>query len=171
MKRILITGISGTGKSTVVAALAQRGYAAVDADLPEYSEVVSVDEDELTGLGDGKDWIWRAERIRALLDANDAPLLFLSGTSPNQGQFYDQFDAIILLTAPPDVIVQRLATRTTNPFGKHPDEVARVLALQESIEPLLREGATHVIDTRLPLAQVVDRILDIADGVRVTGDR
>jgi dephospho-CoA kinase len=164
----LITGVSGTGKSTVIAALAERGYAAVDADMPEYSAEVSVADDELTGLGSGKDWVWRADRIQALLDAEDAPLLFLSGTSPNQGQFYDQLDAVVLLTAPPDVIVQRLAARTTNPFGKRPDEVARVLALQETIEPLLREGATHVIDTRLSLAQVVDRILDIAN--KVTGD-
>lgn len=169
MKRVLLTGISGTGKSTVVEALTGRGYTAVDADTPAYSEMVSVAEDELTGLGGGKDWVWRAERIQAVLDADDVPLLFLSGTSPNQGQFYNQFDAIILLTAPADVIVQRLATRTTNPFGKRPDEVTRVLALQETIEPLLREGATHAIDSRAPLDDVVDCILRIADGV--TGDR
>jgi dephospho-CoA kinase len=161
MKRVLLTGISGAGKSTVTEALAALGYNAVDADAPEYSEVVSVAEDELTGLGDGKDWVWRAERIQAMLDADDAPLLFLSGASPNQGQFYGQLDAIVLLTAPADVIVQRLATRTTNSFGKHPDEVGRVLALQETIEPLLREGATHVIDTRAPLNEVVERILRI----------
>jgi dephospho-CoA kinase len=161
MKRVLLTGISGAGKSTVTEALAALGYNAVDVDVPEYSEVVSVAEDELTGLGDGKDWVWRAERIQALLDADDAPLLFLSGTSPNQGRFYDQLDAIVLLTAPAAVIVQRLATRTTNSFGKRPDEVGRVLALQETIEPLLREGATHVIDTGAPLNEVVERILRI----------
>lgn len=167
MKRILLTGISGAGKSTTSEALAARGYRAVDADLPEYSELVSIDGDELTGLGGGKDWVWRTQRIQELLDANDAPFLFLSGTSPNQGQFYAQLDAIILLTAPPEVIVQRLATRTTNPFGKQPDEVARVLALLESIEPLLRDGATHVIDTRAPLAEVIEHVLRIA---RVTGN-
>jgi shikimate kinase len=113
-------------------------------------------------LDGGKDWVWRAERIQALLEADDVPLLFLSGTSPNQGQFYNQLDAVILLTAPPEVIVERLATRTTNPFGKHPDEVARVLALQETIEPLLREDATHVIDTRLRLDDVIERTLRIA---------
>lgn len=34
----LITGMSGTGKSTLIAALAARGHAAVDLDAPAYSE-------------------------------------------------------------------------------------------------------------------------------------
>lgn len=169
MRRVLLTGISGTGNSTVIERLAERGYMAIDADTSKYSEVVAVAEDELTGLGGGQDWVWRAERIQAGLDADDAPLLFLSGTSPNQGRFYDQVDAIILLTAPAEVIVQQLATRATNPFGKQPDEVVRVLALQEMIEPLLQAGATHVIDTRAPLDDVLERIRRIAVGV--TGDR
>ena len=37
MIRVLITGISGTGKSTVTAALAAHGYRAIDADLPAFS--------------------------------------------------------------------------------------------------------------------------------------
>jgi predicted ATPase len=66
-----VTGIFGTGKSTVIATLARRGYMAVDADMPEYSGVVPVAEGELTERGGGKDWMWRAERIQELLDADD----------------------------------------------------------------------------------------------------
>ena len=60
------------------------------------------------------------------------------------------------------VIVERLATRTTNPYGKRPEEVARTLALLETIEPLLRRGATHMIDTTVPLDEVVAKVLRIA---------
>ena len=74
-------------------------------------------------------------------------------------KFYPQFDHIILLTAPVPVIIERLATRTTNPYGKRPEEVARVLNLAQTIEPLLRRGSQHVIDTRGPLSQVVTRVL------------
>lgn len=42
MKRILLTGMSGTGKSTVICELAALGYKAVDADSDEYSEWVEV---------------------------------------------------------------------------------------------------------------------------------
>jgi shikimate kinase len=162
MKRILLTGISGTGKSTVIEELAARGYEAVDTDEGGLSEIVSVPEDELTGLGPGQDWVWNEERIQEILDRAGGELFFLSGCSPNQGQFYPQFDHVVLLTAPPEVIVERLASRTTNPFGKRSDEVTRVLQLQETIEPLLRQGADHVIDTREPLNAVVEQIIDLA---------
>ena len=40
MKRILLTGMSGTGKSTLISELAARGYKAVDADCDAFSEWV-----------------------------------------------------------------------------------------------------------------------------------
>lgn len=56
----------------------------------------------------------------------------------------------------------RLAERTNNPYGKRPEEIARTLALQQTIEPLLRTGASHELDTTIPLDQVVARVLQIA---------
>lgn len=163
MKRVLLTGMSGTGKSTVIEELAKRGYKAVDTDYDGYSEVVTVSEDELTGLGPGQDWVWREEHVQGLLDTEDAEVLFLSGTSPNQGTFYPQFDHIILLTAPPDVMIERLTSRTNNPYGQRTGEIERALLLKDEIEPLLRRGATHEIDTSVPLDQVVSEVLRVVD--------
>ena len=165
MKRVLLTGMSGTGKSSVITELAARGYKAVDTDDDGLSELVSVPDDEPTGLDPGQDWVWREDRIRDLLSTDDAEVLFLSGCSPNQGKFYPQLDHVVLLTAPADVIVERLATRTNNPYGKRPEEVARVLGLLQTIEPLLRRGAGHVVDTSVPLDQVVATVL------RLVGER
>jgi hypothetical protein len=55
--------------------------------------------------------------------------------------------------------VERLRTRTTNPYGKRPDEVARVLGLVERVEPLLRRASGHEIDTSVPLEEVVAVLL------------
>lgn len=159
MKRVLLTGMSGTGKSTVIGELTRRGYRAVDADENGLSELVAVPDDELTGLGPGLDWVWQEDRIQELLLIDDADVLFLGGCSPNQGRFSPQFDEIILLSAPAGVLVDRLASRTNNPFGKLPGEVARTLELQRTIEPLLRRGATCEIDTSVPLAEVVANVL------------
>lgn len=153
--------MSGTGKSTVIKALASRGYKAVDADEGGLSAVVRVPADEPTGLDPGYDWVWREDRIQDLLSTEDAGVLFLSGCAPNQGTFYPRFDHIILLTAPVDVIVERLTTRTNNPYGKRPEEIARALEMVRTIEPLLRRGAGYEIDTSVPLDEVVSAVLRI----------
>lgn len=160
MKRVLLTGMSGTGKSSVIEALSDQSYRAVDTDYGGLSELVAVPDDELTGLEPGQDWVWREDRIQALLSAADIDVLFLGGCSPNQGKFYPQFDHIILLSAPAEVLAGRLANRTNNPYGKRPGEVERVLLLQLTIEPLLRATATHEIDTTIPLDQVVAKVLE-----------
>lgn len=47
-------------------------------------------------------------------------MLFVAGCEDNQVQFHPQFDHIVLLSAPPDVLAGRLAARTDNPYGKAP---------------------------------------------------
>ncbi len=164
VKRILVTGLSGTGKSTVIGELAARGYKAVDVDTDEFSEWVEVTGDS-SGYGppvdaDGtRDWVWREDRIQQLLSTADADMLFVAGCAENMGTFLPQFDLVVLLSAPAEVIVQRLSLRTNNPYGKHPDEAARVLGLMETVEPLLRRAAGHEIDTSAPLEDVVETVL------------
>ena len=163
MQRILLTGISGTGKSTLTAELAARGYSAVDADSPDYSEWAAPDADAPgTPVEPERDWVWREDRIAALLARTDADVLFVSGCASNMRQFLPLFDHVVLLSAAPAVIVERLRTRTTNAYGKHPAEAARVLQLRDDVEPLLRRVADHEIDTGAPLADVVDAVLRLA---------
>lgn len=168
MKRVLLTGMSGTGKSALTEALAARGNKAVDLDTDTWSEWIEV---EFSGdptspespVQPGRDWVWREDRVRDLLSIEDADALFVSGCAENMSRFYSQFDHIILLTAPAEVVIERLASRTTNPYGKRPEEVARVLGLIRTIEPLLRRVAGHVVDTSAPLDEVVEEVLRLID--------
>ena len=59
------------------------------------------------------------------------------------------------------MIVERLKSRTNNPYGKHPDEVARVLELLQTVEPLLRRVATHEINSSMCLDDVVASVLQL----------
>jgi dephospho-CoA kinase len=165
VKRILLTGMSGSGKSTVTRELAARGERAVDADCDEFSEWVTLDaasDAPGTPVEAGRDWVWRADRIQELLDTEDSDLLFLSGCAPNMREFLPRFDHIILLSAPAEIILERLANRTGNSYGKAPGEAARVLELIQTVEPLLRRAADYELDTSAPLGEVVAEVLRIA---------
>ena len=130
----------------------------MDTDAGGYQEFVETEPPLRDRLGDDKEWRWREDRITALLDDEDADVLFVSGTSSNQAKFYPRFDRIVLLTAPAAVMVERMRTRTNNPFGKDPSDVARQLALKPIVETWLRRAAHAVIDTTAPLDDVVAQI-------------
>jgi broad-specificity NMP kinase len=151
MKRVLITGMSGTGKSSLLDELAARGYRTVDTDYGDYFELI-----------DGER-LWREDRISALLSAEPddaAGVLFVQGTTRNQVIFYPRFDDIVLLSAPADVLAQRLTTRDTNPYGKDPAELAEALGYVQTVEPLLRAAATIEVITTVPVARVADLVLE-----------
>jgi shikimate kinase len=160
MSRILVTGISGTGKSATLAELGRRGYRVVDTDDPgwrEYHEYVEAPDELHRG-----EWLWVEERITGLLDSDDGRSLFVAGGARNQSNFYDRFDAVVLLSAPADVILDRVARRTTNNYGKTPLERAMILDDLARIEPLLREECTHELDASRPLADTVADLTAIA---------
>jgi broad-specificity NMP kinase len=153
VRRILVTGMSGTGKSSALAELARRGFRTVDTDEPGWT----VD-------GAGGEQLWDEERIARLLAEEEGPALYVSGTVRNQGRFYDRFDAVVLFSAPTDVLLERIATRTTNDWGKTPEQEALILAHIRKVEPLLRVTCTHEIDSSAPLADVVERLVEIGHG-------
>lgn len=147
---VLVTGMSGVGKSTTMAELGRRGYAAVDTDNDHWIEIV-----------DGEP-LWREARIEELLSRPRETPIFVQGTVANQGRFYDRFDAIVLLSAPVDVLVERIDQRTNNGFGKTAAERARIMADLAEIEPILRDASTHEVNTARPLPEVVRILTDIA---------
>jgi dephospho-CoA kinase len=162
VKKILLTGISGTGKSTLVGTLAELGYKAVDADSDEWSKWVEYSgnpEDFGPPVETHRDWVWREDRIEDLLATEDAGILFLSGCAENMRRFLPQFDQVVLLSAPAGVIGERLSTRTNNVYGKQPHELERVLGQKQTAEPLLRAASDYEIDTGVPLDQVVAALL------------
>src|SRR5215203_4504405 len=96
-KRILITGMSGTGKTAVRRELAARGHRAVDLDTPDWSEWVDVDASDTLTPVEGNDWLWREDRVRALLSEQDHGRLFVSGCSENMGALLPLIEPVILL--------------------------------------------------------------------------
>jgi len=152
--RILLTGMSGTGKSSALAELQLLGFQVVDTDEPGWSEWSDVEEG----------YVWREDRIRKLLQREDGPPLYVSGTVSNQGRFYDRFDAVVLLSAPAEVLLGRIDKRSTNSYGKTPDQRELILRHLREVEPMLRRTCTHEIDASQPLADVVRMLVDLGQG-------
>lgn len=139
--RVLITGMSGAGKSTLLGELARRGHRTVDTDVGGWKQAGG---------------LWREDRMAELLACE--PDVVVSGTVENQGRFYDRFELVVLLSAPVEVLVARVAARTTNPYGHSAQDQADIRRHVVEVEPLLRAGADVELDGRRPIIDLADRI-------------
>jgi len=128
VKRVLITGMSATGKSSVLAPSGAR-YKTIDTDYGGWTE------------RDGDEWLWREDRITSLLATEDAEVLFISGTVRNQVGFYPRFDHVVLLSAPAEVMSERLRKGRTIPTARIPTSWPRSSSFKRTVEPALRRAA------------------------------
>jgi dephospho-CoA kinase len=149
--------MSGTGKSSALAELEKRGFDVVDTDHGGWS----VWSDAEGG------YVWREDRIGELLARDSGPTLYVSGTVSNQGRFYPRFDAVVLLSAPAEILLSRIETRATNDYGKSGEDRDLILRHLAEVEPLLRATCTHEVDATQPLDVVVEQLVTIG---QVPGD-
>lgn len=167
MKRYLITGVAGTGKSSIAKELRRRGLAAYDTEegFSYYAdkhtgELVSRPHEPTPEWYEKHHRIFDEKILMNLMKKHEHEDLFICSITANQAKFYPQFDKIFLLTAPDDVITHRLGTRTNNYFGRHPLDLQRVIGRHQQFdEELTAAGATSIDSTR-PIQAVADEILD-----------
>ncbi len=149
--RVLVTGMAGTGKSTALRELGRRGHRVVDTDSDAWSRWI-------TESDGSTDWVWREDAMTELLTGHQQGKLFVAGCKSNQGEFYQWFEHVVLLSAPADVLLARIASRTENPYGKNSEERSEILYHLAEIEPRLRSSATVEIDATAPLEDVVEQL-------------
>jgi len=145
--------MSGTGKSTALEELGRRGHGVVDTDDPGWIVQIKT--------VDGAEPLWDLDRVRALMEQHHAGWLFIAGCVANQAALSDRFDAVVLLSAPVEVLLERVIDRG-NPFGATSSDRAKIAADHEAFEPLLRAGASHEIVTTTTTADVVALLEQIA---------
>jgi broad-specificity NMP kinase len=164
--RYLITGVAGTGKSTLAKNLSKRGYAAYDTE-----EGFSYYIDKRTGercaypKQPSQKWYDQHERVfdekvlMNLMKKHADDPLFIASITANQAKYYPQFDKIFLLTAPDGIITHRLGTRTNNYFGRHPLDLQRVIGRHQQFDDELKAIGAIPIDSTQPIAKVAGEIL------------
>lgn len=162
-----VTGIAGSGKTTVCNELKNRGFTAFDTDDfgrwknketgKRITRPAVVDDPE---WHDQNQWKLRYARIRQMLAEHaDMGDVFLCGTSSNEQKLIKMADRVICLTVDRQVLVERLLERKNSDFGKSPIELGVVVGWHMSLQESHRQRGAIMIDSQQPVDEVVDEIL------------
>lgn len=167
-KRYYITGVSGTGKTTITKELNKRGILAIDQDSKEYGlcswKHNKTMEDARFEYGIGKefleanDWYCNIEKLKKILSENER-ISFICGVAANQDEYLNLFDKVFLLQCSPEMLVKRIDGREDHQFGKHPSEKEHILNWFVEFEKDLINRGAIVINSDNPINFVVDEIL------------
>ncbi|WP_413755375.1 hypothetical protein [Streptomyces sp. MMBL 11-3] len=174
MALVWVTGNSGAGKSAVCAVLRTRGHVALDADEDGFSRWVDRTRGEVVtdppspvpqGWLDRYGWVVVRERVEALAEESRSGVAFLCGSAENEADVLDLFDVTVCLVIDDDTLRHRLATRTTNTFGRHPEELAAALKWNPLTRAIHEARGATIIDACKPLTEVADDVIDAVQGL------
>lgn len=173
MALVWVTGNSGAGKSTVCELLTDLGQHAVDADEDGYSHwadrstgqpLAHWPDPVPAGWLDRFGWQLSRAKVEALAAGWRDRVAFLCGSAENEAQVRDLFDLIVCIVIDDETLTARLAARTTNSFGKNPEELAAALYWNPREEKKYRRLRAVIIDGHPPAPQVASAVLAAARG-------
>lgn len=170
MALIYITGVAGTGKSTIQSHLTQLGYKAYDADYDEISGWRHIASGKFVKGPDQPGYLthnwfekyaWSLNRDRVNQIAAEAQheTIFLCGTSANDEEIHDLLHHVMFLTIDEATLRYRLANRETNSFGKTDEELNHVLRWLQPAEEYYRNFGATMLDSAAPLEHIIGQIL------------
>ena len=168
--KALLTGIAGTGKSTIIKAFNDRGVTAIDLhDVQELFCWRNIKTDEIVKYSpvQSKEWFEEngrfcdIEKLKEILSRYD-DVIVAGTTSEEQKEFISHFDKVILLQCNAETIVHRMKTRNNKSgYGKTKAEQEDNIRWQEEFDSLLISLGAVPVDTSGNLDDVVAKIISL----------
>jgi len=168
MKVFYITGISGTGKSSVVKKLAEKEVFPIDADsVKGLTHWIDNDTKEISEWHPGmsKEWYWKhkyicdKEKLIDLINNSPKDIVVVAGLFGNRFELWNLFEKVFLLQCKEETFLKRIIERENHNFGKHILEQENILSWYKNFEKeIVSEGALP-INTDKPLDLVVGEII------------
>lgn len=167
-KVYFVTGISGSGKTSVARALIARGFVALDSKVTKgifhFADAnglpaKSYQPNDSAWVATYK-WVLNVPMLEQIIRDNaDKAYIFVCGRG-NIRQHWNLADKVFLLHVNEQTLIQRLNDPTRdNDFAKDQQTQQKLLANLEFVQRSLTNAGAIVIDAEQPLETVVDDIL------------
>lgn len=155
----LITGIAGTGKSTLKNEFQNRGHTSYDLD-DGFTRWIDRSTGEVATYGASSpmtlkhDWLVDAERIAEIQNAVSEDTYFF-GSAHNLFEHTALFKIVFLLSYPnTEILQERILGRTGNDYGKRPGEIEDIISYWKPYDMKFIAHDASIIDCALPIDEI-----------------
>ena len=166
--KYFITGITGTGKSTLGNEFRKLGYEVYDIDTVEglchwKHKETGIEAKYDTGVGkewlEAHDWVCDEQKLKELLNKNLNQDIIVVGIAYNQAEFIHSFEKVFLLYCSPEVFISRINTRNDgNNFGKDESEQEQIKSWYEDFETGMKNLGAIPVNTERNLDEIIGEI-------------
>lgn len=170
MIKILVTGIAGSGKSTICKQLASMGYEShsieeIDGMFAMYrkgtKELFEDFENSDPEKIKNSEWLCDVNKLQELLSKQKSEPAFYCGVASNMDDLIPLFDKVILLKTASEEIHKRLSTREgTEDMGNTEESRQAVLGWKDWWEGEMEEKGALTVDANGSPEQVAKTILE-----------
>lgn len=173
-KSIFVTGVAGSGKSTVSQELNKLGYKAYDIEDDVYGLFVMVrkdtgepytdyDNSDIAKVNNAR-WVCDLDKLKALIDTQNEDMAFYCGIAHDNKKLIPLFSKSILLQVSPEVLDSRLLTREgTDNFANTKAGRERVLSWKDEFEQKMIQAGMLPINADSSAEQVAKDILNLVN--------
>lgn len=174
MKSIFVTGITGSGKTTLSQTLQILGYEAYNIEHDDFGLFMMIRRDtgepfldydnaDMTKVHNAS-WICDKEKLKALVDKQKENLAFYCGIAGNNAQIMPIFDMSILLKVSPEILNKRLLTREgTDDYANTEAGRQKVLSGFEKFENDMMQAGMIVVDADASPKEVAKEVIKLAN--------
>ena len=167
MKRFYMTGISGTGKSSIALKLKEKGIPSIDIDeIKGLCHWVNKKTKKVSywhsGIGseflETHKYVCEKNKLISLMNKS-GDIVVVVGLADNQSDFFNLFDKIFFFYCDKKTFLERINKRINNDFGKHHSEQKMLLDwYMEFKRKMIKRGAVP-INTSAPLNVVFNKVI------------
>lgn len=169
--KILITGIAGSGKSTVSKALNDLGYESHDIENIEgmfnmyrkdtgeiYEDYDNADPEKIKNA----EWLCDVTELKKLFDSQKSEIAFYCGIASNMKDIVPLFEKVILLQTSSDVLHKRLSFREgTEDIGNNEKGRQVILGWKDWWEGEMIKAGAIAVDANGEAREVTEKIKEV----------
>lgn len=166
-KKLLVTGVSGTGKSTICRALAVRGVQTIGIDeTPGLSYWVNKEtKEKLIKKADfteaflaEHEWVCDMELLQKLVETTEGTVV-ICGNVENIKECIDFCDKTLFLSCDAQTLFARIDARKDNDYGKSEDAKQFILGYMQELEDVCMQAGAIRINVQQPIDAVVAEVM------------